>query len=89
MMPGVERYGVTRIEKFIGNASFRGEVSQLIRIGDEGGFFRPLHDADEIRRLSKSLGSLEAVERMGLIDHQWALVRAGQSSVGSMLDLAG
>ncbi len=56
---------------------------------DEGGFFRPLHDADEIRRLSTSLGSLKAVERMGLIDHQWALVRAGQSSVGSMLDLAG
>ncbi len=56
---------------------------------EEGGFFRPLHDADEIRRLSRSLGSLQAVERMGLIDHQWALVRAGQASVGSMLDLAG
>jgi puromycin-sensitive aminopeptidase len=56
---------------------------------DEGGFFRPLHDADEIRRLSESLGSLKAVERMGLIDHQWALVRAGQSSIGSMLELAG
>jgi puromycin-sensitive aminopeptidase len=56
---------------------------------DEGGFFRPLHDADEIRRLSESLGSLRAVERMGLIDHQWALVRAGRSKIGSMLDLAG
>jgi len=56
---------------------------------DEGGFFRPLHDAAEIRRLSQSLGSLKAVERMGLIDHQWALVRAGQSSIASMLDLAG
>jgi aminopeptidase N len=55
---------------------------------DEGGFFRPLHDADEIRRLSESIGSLKAVERMGLIDHQWALVRAGQSNIGSMLDLA-
>jgi len=57
--------------------------------GEEGGFFRPLHDADEIRRLSESIGSLETVERMGLIDHQWALVRAGQSRIGSMLDLAG
>jgi puromycin-sensitive aminopeptidase len=56
---------------------------------EEGGFFRPLHEADEIRRLSRSLGSLKAVERMGLIDHQWALVRAGQASVGSLLDLAG
>jgi puromycin-sensitive aminopeptidase len=56
---------------------------------DEGGFFRPLHDADEIRRLSESLGSLKAVERMGLIDHQWALVRAGRSKIGSMLELAG
>ena len=56
---------------------------------DEGGFFRPLHGADEIRRLSESLGSLKAVERMGLIDHQWALVRAGQANIGSMLELAG
>ena len=56
---------------------------------NEGGFFRPLHDANEIRRLSESLGSLEAVERMGLIDHQWALVRAGRSKIGSMLELAG
>ncbi len=54
---------------------------------DEGGFFRPMHDADEIRRLAGSLGSLKAVERMGLIDHQWALVRAGKSKIGSMLEL--
>ncbi|HXV36679.1 MAG TPA: M1 family metallopeptidase [Myxococcota bacterium] len=55
----------------------------------EGGFFRPLHGADEISRLAASLGSLTAVERMGLIDHQWALVRAGEAKIGSLLELTG
>lgn len=55
---------------------------------DEGGFFRPLHDADELRRLTASLGSLTPVERMGLVSHQWAHVRAGHASIESSLDVA-
>jgi puromycin-sensitive aminopeptidase len=55
---------------------------------DEGGFFRPLHEVAEIRRLAGSLGSLSAVERMGLLDHQWALVRAGRATIESLLELA-
>jgi aminopeptidase N len=54
---------------------------------EEGGFFRPCHDDAEIRQLAASLGSLSAVERMGLLDHQWALVRAGHKKLGSLLDL--
>ena len=54
---------------------------------DEGGFFRPLHDADEMGALIGSLASLAAVERMGLVDHQWALVRARRAPIGTILDL--
>jgi puromycin-sensitive aminopeptidase len=55
---------------------------------DEGGFFRPLHEISELHQLAMSPGSLSAVERMGLVDHQWALVRAGRATIGSLLDLA-
>jgi puromycin-sensitive aminopeptidase len=55
---------------------------------DEGGFFRPHHGKQELAALLGSLPSLSAVERMGLVDHQWALVRARRSGLGSFLDLA-
>jgi puromycin-sensitive aminopeptidase len=55
---------------------------------DEGGFFRPLHDADEMRALARALPSLAAVERMGLVDHQWALVRAACAPIDGFLSLA-
>jgi puromycin-sensitive aminopeptidase len=54
---------------------------------DEGGFFRPLHDADEMRALVGALPSLSAVERMGLVDHQWALVFSGRAPLASFLSL--
>jgi len=55
---------------------------------EESGFFRPEHGPAELRALGASLADLPAVERMGLVDHQWALVRAGRAEVGSLLDLA-
>ena len=55
---------------------------------DEGGFFRPSHAPAELRALMSSLPALSAVERMGLIDHQWALVRAGRAGLGGLLELA-
>jgi puromycin-sensitive aminopeptidase len=55
---------------------------------DEGGFFRPLHGAEELRALVRALPSLAAVERMGLVDHQWALVRAGCVPIEGFLELA-
>jgi len=54
---------------------------------DEGGFFRPAHSPAEMRALVSSLPALSAVERMGLVDHQWALVRAGRAGLGTFLGL--
>jgi puromycin-sensitive aminopeptidase len=55
---------------------------------DEGGFFRPLHEPDELRALAGALDALTPVERMGLVGHQWALVRAGRAALPDFLDLA-
>jgi puromycin-sensitive aminopeptidase len=54
---------------------------------DEAGFFRPAHGPEELAAVIRNLGSLPAIERMGLVDHQWALVRAGRASVDGFLDL--
>jgi puromycin-sensitive aminopeptidase len=54
---------------------------------EESGFFRPLHGPSELRELLASLPSLTAIERMGLVDHQWALVRARRVGIDSFLDL--
>jgi len=56
---------------------------------DEGGFFRPAHGPKETSALAGSLDSLPAGERMGLMDHQWALVRARRIPIDGFLDLAG
>jgi puromycin-sensitive aminopeptidase len=55
---------------------------------DEGGFFHPLHDPEELRLLAEESETLSAVERMGLLAHQWAIVRAGRAKLGAFLDLA-
>jgi len=56
--------------------------------GEESGFFRPLHGPQELRAILDSLDALPPVERMGLVDHQWALTRSGRAPVESVLDLA-
>jgi puromycin-sensitive aminopeptidase len=55
---------------------------------DEGGFFRPAHSKSELAALGRALPSLAPVERMGLVDHQWALACAGRAPLGEFLDLA-
>jgi puromycin-sensitive aminopeptidase len=55
---------------------------------DEGGFFRPLHDDAELERLAAHRAALPAVERMGLLGHHWAAVRAGRAGLPGFLDLA-
>ncbi len=55
---------------------------------DEGGFFRPLHGEDELRELAANLRQLRPAERMGLVGHQWAAVRAGHAGIEGWLDLA-
>ncbi len=54
---------------------------------EEGGFFRPLHDAEELRALLASLPRLAPIERMGLVSHQWAFVRAGLAPIESLLEI--
>ena len=56
----------------------------------EGGFYRVLHDPACLAALGAELQTaLTPVERMGLIGHQWAAVRAGRAPLRSLLDLAG
>jgi len=98
MIPWVGRVGDARgrariVRKIITAATARvdlgaGETRFLYGNADEGGFFRPLHDTAGLRALTENLPMLTAVERMGLVDHQWALVRAGRAGVESFLDLA-
>ncbi|MEN8182494.1 MAG: M1 family metallopeptidase [Myxococcota bacterium] len=64
-----------------------GEPRFVYANADEGSFFRPLHEAGELQRLAAHLGELEAVERMGLLGHQWALVRAGLAGIDGYLSL--
>ena len=55
----------------------------------EGGFYRVLHDDAVLAALGEDLSSaLSAVERMGLVGHQWAIVRAGRANLRTFLDLA-
>ncbi len=54
---------------------------------DEGGFFRPLHHADDLPGLIRSLPKLSASERLGFVHHQWALVRAGYIGLDAFLPL--
>ncbi len=55
---------------------------------DEAGFFRPHHDERELRALIRRRECLGAVERMGLVDHQWALVCAGRAGLETFMALA-
>ena len=65
-----------------------GRVGWYYANASEGGFYRPLHDRADLAALSVSLsGALSAVERMGLIGHQWAAVRAGHASIDGFMDL--
>jgi puromycin-sensitive aminopeptidase len=54
---------------------------------DEGGFFRPAHDEALLAGVRANLDQLGAVERMGLVGHQWALVRSARAPLASVLDL--
>lgn len=66
----------------------RGEPRFVYGNADEAGFFRPRHARGELSALIGSLRSLSAVERMGLVEHQWALVRAGRAGLDGFLELA-
>lgn len=65
----------------------QGPASFVYGNADEGGFFRPRHDEAELKALVSGRAALSAVERMGLVDHQWASTRSGESPLRSLLDL--
>ena len=65
----------------------RAQPSLVYGNAEESGFFRPQHGRDELAAILASPRSLTPIERMGLADHQWALARAGRSSVASFLSL--
>lgn len=54
---------------------------------NESGFFRVEHDPSNTETLVLRLPQLSPIERIGFVGHQWALTRAGRSSIGVLLDL--
>jgi puromycin-sensitive aminopeptidase len=57
---------------------------------NEGGFYRPLHDAPTLAALRPVMFTeLTPVERLGLVEHQWAAVRSAHADIAGFLDLAG
>jgi puromycin-sensitive aminopeptidase len=65
-----------------------GDVRWAYANGHEAGFFRPLHADSLLSDLLADIGSLAPIERMGLIQHQWAGVQTGDASLASLLDIA-
>ena len=69
----------------------RGRVRWLLGNSRACGFYRTAHEGPALERLLAALredrAQLRPEERMALVSDQWALVRAGQASVASFLDL--
>jgi puromycin-sensitive aminopeptidase len=81
----LERRLVSRARETV--ALPRGRVRLVYGNADESGFFRPQHAGADLAALLAAPSRLEPVERMGLADHQWALVRAGRAPLASLLEL--
>jgi len=54
---------------------------------DEAGFFRVDHGEAGHANLLATAPPLSATERIGWVGHQWAMVRAGQARMATLLDL--
>lgn len=61
------------------------DVRYLYGNADEGGFFRPLHASSDLPGLLGALSELSVTERIGLIQHQWALLEAGYAQLADFL----
>ncbi|MFQ5513622.1 MAG: M1 family aminopeptidase [Myxococcota bacterium] len=64
-----------------------GTVSWVYANAEEAGFYRPLHSPALLRDLARELRRLQPIERMGLLGHQWAGIRAGRAELESFLTL--
>ncbi len=63
------------------------DVRWVYANADESSFVRALHDGAILRALGDELGRLAPAERMGLLGHQWAGVRADRAPLADWLDL--
>ncbi len=86
--------GRTRLlRELVTRSSQRVDLGPAARVywayanADESGFYRPLHASADLEVLRGDLGRLEPAERMGLVAHEWAGVRAGRAELGDLLDL--
>jgi len=63
------------------------DVRWVYANADEASFVRALHDGAILRALGDELGRLAPAERMGLLGHQWAGVRADRAPLADWLEL--
>jgi puromycin-sensitive aminopeptidase len=63
----------------------QGDIRYLYGNADEGGFFRPLHASSDLPALLDALPELSVSERIGLIQHQWALLEAGYAELADFI----
>ncbi len=61
------------------------EVRWAYSNADEGGFYRVLHDGDSLEALVSDRTHLAPVERVGLVGHQWAALRANRAKLPDLL----
>ncbi len=54
---------------------------------EESGFFRPIHDDALLAGLGANLARLLPAERMGLVGHQWAGLRAARAPLADLLEI--
>lgn len=80
------RHVLTRRRERLDAEGLRADAT-LYANAFEAGFFRVDHGDAGLARLIGALPRLEAVERIGLVGHQWALVRAGRGEIDGLLAL--
>jgi puromycin-sensitive aminopeptidase len=68
-----------------GHLELGGDVQLVYANADEGGFYRVLHDRASFGRILEERRRLAPVERVGLVGHQWAALRAGRSELEDFL----
>jgi puromycin-sensitive aminopeptidase len=61
------------------------EVRWAYSNADEGGFYRVLHDGDSLQSFVSDRARLAPVERLGLVGHQWAALRANRAELSDLL----
>jgi puromycin-sensitive aminopeptidase len=86
--PRVERFLVDKAAATVTLPS-AAKLAWYFGNAEAGGFYRVLHDpADRTALVAGLADALTAVERLGLVGDQWALVRADRAPIDAFLDVA-